>query len=469
MPSQKYIRIQKPKIVNRRVIVSELLYSQAVRKYFRSNKLVSEYDRSIVGLDPGILQIPAVAGVITVAWAVGADVYVEELDKTYFDSLNKIKTVLKRWHPNFSFSHVNVENVVSSRFQNTGSGLLFTSGIDSITSYIKHRQDRPALIYIWGAEVRFDDKEKWRKVRIILSDFAGKEKAKLHVIRSNIPRIDNRHVLLREFGLDWWLQVSHSIVLTGLCAPLASTAGIKTVLIASHSAGDFKSQFGSEPEVDNNISWGDIKVVHDNFEMSRQLKLRCLLKDYVRTHGYIFLKVCNNTRRPESNCGNCEKCLRTIGELALEGIDPNRCGLSNVSGKTFDNLKEAFLKGKLFRKKWIVESRDQFWARMVEPHFWQDIQKHIPQKIETGSWDSDHHAKEFFEWFRTFDIQEYQQRVQGKVRISLPYFLYMCSLSALYRMPTNVQRVGNHIVDQLRQLFATAGPKDVAMSHEQSL
>lgn len=452
MPGQKYIKIQKPKIVNRRVIVSELLCSQAVKKYFRSNRLIAEYDRSIVGLDPGILQIPAVAGVVTVAWAVGADVYVEELDKAYLESLNKITTVLKRLHPNFPFSDINVENVASNRFQNTDSGLLFTRGIDSITSYIKHRNDKPALIYVWGAEVRFDDKEKWRKVRSMLSDFAGRESAKLHVIRSNIPRIDNRHVLSREFGLDWWLQVSHSIVMTGLCAPLASVAGIKTLLFASGGSADFKYPRGSIPEVDNNISWGDIKVVHDNFEMSRQLKVRCLLKDYMGTHGYILLKVCNNTQRPESNCGKCEKCLRTIGELALEGIDPNKCGFSNVSGKTFDTLKEAFIKGRLFRKKWVVESEAQFWARMVEPYYWQDIQKHIPEKIETGSWDSDHHVKEFFEWFRTFNIQEYQQRVKGKIRVSLPYFFYMWLLSALYRMPTNIQEVGNRILDQLKQL-----------------
>ncbi|NIQ04578.1 MAG: hypothetical protein GWO20_02255, partial [Candidatus Korarchaeota archaeon] len=170
------------------------------------------------------------SGVIAVAWAIGADVQVETLDQTYLQSLNTIKTPMKQLFPDFSFStEIEVGDVISNSFSNSRSGLLFTGGVDSVTSYIKHKQERPDLIKVWGAEVPFDDKKTWRKVHKIVTDFSETEGVKLHIIRTNIPRVLKKHVLYRELGLDWWLDVNHGFVLTGSCAPLTCTSGIETL------------------------------------------------------------------------------------------------------------------------------------------------------------------------------------------------------------------------------------------------
>ena len=191
MRPERYIRIQEPRICEDRKILFELTCSKEVEKYFSSNKLYIEYEKSIEKLDHSILCIPAVSAVITVAWAIGADVYVEELDQAYLRSLSEIKPVIKRWYPDFSFSNkIDVENVVPNKFCNGRYGLLFTGGVDSVTSYIKHKDKKPDLIKVWGQDVPFDDEKNWKEIQRMLTEFSDREGAKIHVIRRNIPRYE---------------------------------------------------------------------------------------------------------------------------------------------------------------------------------------------------------------------------------------------------------------------------------------
>ena len=451
MRAERYIRIHEPRIFEDRIILFELACSKDVEKYFSSNKLYIEYEKSIGKLDHSILYVPAVSSVITVAWATGADVYVEELDQEYLRSLSEIKPVMRRWYPDFSFStKIDVENVVSNKFFNDRCGLLFTGGVDSVASYIKHKDKKPDLIKVWGQEVPFDDEKNWKKVQRMLTEFSNKDGTKIHVIRSNIPRIANKHVLYREFGLDWWPNVCHGIVLTGLSAPLTCATGIGTLYFASSgSEVEYKCPNGEIPLYGNKITWAGVKVVHDNYEVSRQQKIRYFLKDYVKGNSHIFLKVCNDTRLPASNCGRCEKCLRTITGLVIEGIDPNKCGFKNVDSKTLDFIKKSFTKKNLFARKWIIEKRAELYDRIAEFSIWKDAQEHMPNTME----NSLQGAKDFLEWFRTFNMSEYLQNVQENVRISLPYFLYMTMLTICYRMPKSTQNGIKQLLDFLMKLL----------------
>jgi hypothetical protein len=441
MDAEKWIRIRKPKVFNDSILRFDVGYSKQIKKYLSSDEFYLEYEEDVGGLDPSILCIPAVSGIIAVAWAVGADVYVEALDQTYLKSLSEIKTAMMQLFPDFSFStQIKVGNVVSNSFSNDGSGLLFTGGIDSVTSYIKHKQERPDLIKVWGAEVPFDDQKNWRKAYKMITDFTGREGARLHVIRTNIPRVLRKHVLYREFGLDWWLDVNHGFVLTGLCAPLTCTLGIGTLYFAS---GDPRLDWRSRLwySLLNQMAWAGIKVVLDNYELSRQLKIRYFLKDYLGDHSPIFLKVCNVL--PVANCGKCEKCLRTITGLVVEGIDPNKCGFKNVDDRIFDIIKERFTKKTLLGRKWIVERRSDLEDRIAILFFWKDVQKHMPELTDNNLQGSE----EFLEWFRSFDITEYMQNVQETPRMPLRYFLYMLMLRISIRLPKSTQKAIKRLLD----------------------
>jgi len=163
-------------------------------------------------------------------------------------------------------------------------------------------------------------------------------------------------------------------------------------LIASSSTPDslrHGKRWGSHPLIDNKLSWANIRVIHHGANLSRQEKIRYLLKDYIETHKrYPVLRVCYSQFR-EPNCGKCEKCLRTITGLILEDIDPKKCGF-NIGKDFFIFLKKSFL-----------ERRHNFYLG-DKYGLWNDIQRHIPNKLSNDMYNS----KEFFEWFRDFDLSE---------------------------------------------------------------
>ena len=444
--AREYITIHNQKISHGRYVSSDLNCSKGIKKYLLSDRLYAEYDVAISELNPSILQIPAVSGVITIAWAFGADIYVEEIDKKYLEYLQRIRSVVKRWHRARDFyctGEIHTEKVVSNNFVNNSHGLLFTGGVDSLASYIKHRHEKPILMHVWGADIPPDDEKNGKRRVKRLTTFATKEKVPIHIVRTNIPRALNDGLLYVRYGLDWWQQINHTIVLTGVCAPLTSALNIDTLYVASAVTPQFGIAGGSTPIVATKMFWGNTHVVYDNYKVSRQLKIRNFIKDYMKNEGRIFLKICNNTQRPESNCGNCTKCLRTITQLALEGINPNKSGFNNVSEHTFQRIRERFKKMKFFRKRWIVEREGDYTSRVGEAYYWKDMQKNIPETIE----DNPVGLKKFFEWFKDFDISDYLERTEKSIKIPPVLFLYVCFLNIFNLMPGNMQRSLQQLLD----------------------
>ena len=79
--------------VNDNKLLVYLSYPKKYRKYFLSNLLEIEYSKDLKKVPKSILYIPAVSSIITVAWAIGSDIFVEELDHAFLDSLRKIKDI----------------------------------------------------------------------------------------------------------------------------------------------------------------------------------------------------------------------------------------------------------------------------------------------------------------------------------------------------------------------------------------
>ncbi len=125
----------------------KLSFSTDIGKYFRSDTFFVKYDKDIGKVNESILYIPFIANVAPVSWAIGADLHVKELDRTFMGSLGRIKDVMKAMYPDFSCAgDICVENIVSNRFGHRGSAQLFTGGIDSLATYARHRDENPDLI-----------------------------------------------------------------------------------------------------------------------------------------------------------------------------------------------------------------------------------------------------------------------------------------------------------------------------------
>jgi|Deesub1362B_J571_1020462.scaffolds.fasta_scaffold00364_5 hypothetical protein len=391
-------------------LVSKLSCSKGIGKYFLSNSFYVEYDKRIDNVDRSILQIPIVSNIVTLAWVIGADIYVKELDETYLKSLHKIRSILSIWYPQLPINtKINVEKIISNKFSNKGYGLLFSGGIDSTASYIRHRSKKPNLITIRGIQPSVSRGEAWKTYRDMLINFSSKEGVNISFIRTNAREfIDERFVNVeftrRLIHHSWWV-FRHAIVELSLCAPLTKAQNIGTLLIASTFTKDFNYPWGSHPLIDNNVSWADVGVVHDGYGFSRQDKVKYLLKNLIDEYeNYPFLRICNFSVPP---CCKCTKCLQAIIALTLENIDPKKCGF-NIDAETFDDIKRVFVKNKLnFDLGTLV--------------VWKDIQNHIPETLEHNLYNS----REFFIWFRSLDLSRYQKRrtIQTRFKENL-YYIY---------------------------------------------
>jgi hypothetical protein len=248
---KKYIKIEDLSVQENRILEWRLSSSPNVKKkYLLTPNVYVEYDQNIDKVPKSILVIPALSGVVMLSWHIGADVYVEELDETYLNALEKIKKVMKSWWPNLPFSEIYVEKIVSNKVSNKGYGMLFSSGIDSMVTYIRHREKKPNLIHC----VTRGQHLKTNKEHLI--NFANEENVTINIIRTNINDSLHERLLSAQFGVAWWGNISHSIIYTGLSAPLTIQNKIGTLLIASSHTREFKHPWGSHPLIDNNISWG---------------------------------------------------------------------------------------------------------------------------------------------------------------------------------------------------------------------
>jgi len=397
MRNYESIKISHIKALDNKLKV-ELDISKKIAKYFLKNSFEVYYDKNIENVDESILSIPAVCATIQIAWASGADLYVEKLDETFLLSLPKIRKTFKEFFPQFSSSGtIHVKKIIPNKFNNQQSALLFSGGLDSLVSYIMHKDQHPILITLLKPHKSTSNYEYHNKVRDFHRKFADQEGLDIQFIETKM--IDelsdtlNNRLLKREFKVyNWWEGVSHGLILLGLCAPL-TVERIGRVILAPSYPKKIRKPHGSHFLTYTDFSWGDVKVSYDVGYLTRQGKIRNVLKANPRYYKYMRSCSFSNEGRPNlKNCGSCEKCLRTITGLILEGIDPNECNFE-IKNNVLDHIKNLFITGSL----------------KTNIFTWQGIQNHIPDTINNDKVSQMYYAKQFFEWLRDFDLANYKQ------------------------------------------------------------
>ncbi|MGH9921161.1 MAG: hypothetical protein ACRD38_00255, partial [Nitrososphaerales archaeon] len=415
--STQYIRISQARAVGSK-LVTKLDLSENIKKYFLKDNFVVEYDKNIDHIDESLLAIPPLFVIAPVAWATGADIYVEKLDQASFDSLHKVRQVFQEWYPHFSsYGRMYVNKLTSNKFNNKHPALLFSGGLDSTTSYIMHKDEHPILITLLRGETSSYEAEYYDKVKNTYLDFAKNEGVEIHFIKSDVwdrqSNVLNNRLLARDFRVTHWsTKVSHGLIFLGLSAPLTvQQAG--TLYIASTFAQDHKVRTGNGSHflAFTNFSWADIKVIYDGQELTRLAKIKHVLK---KNQGYSKnLRICSSimdlryyknirSQLYFKNCGSCQKCVETIAELTVAGIDPVECNF-DLNHKVFDYTRSLFTAGAM-----NLAGED--------PEFWYDIQRQIPDTVNDNEVYKRYQANTFFEWFRDFDISRYRWHTNHTVR-----------------------------------------------------
>lgn len=355
-------------VKNENRISYEFAVTDGLKNYFSEKTYLIEYPESIETVPDAIAAIPFVCNVLPIVWLTNSALRLKELDKAFYECIPNVRNGFETMFPESSFDgKIDVEKVIVCEIPGNGScAAFFSGGLDAVNTLVNHLEEKPALISIWGSDIRFDNADGWDVVHRGIAEYAEKYNLPDVMIRSAFREFDDERLLDRRFRQQlqdsWWHGVKHGIGLLGHAAPYAYLHGISTVYIASSNCpADGPVRCSSNPLTDNHVRFAAAKVVHDGFEYSRQDKVRNVA-DYVNQTGdQLLLHVCWESQSG-SNCCRCEKCYRTMVGLIAEGADPVDYG--------FADTRMAM---KNFRKHLVNRHRNDV---LLQKH-WTHIQKRI--------------------------------------------------------------------------------------------
>ncbi|WP_123539019.1 hypothetical protein [Halosimplex salinum] len=418
-------------------------YSKDLSPFFDESPFYVEYDVDVSDVPESILTIPVLAQVCPVAWAAGADVYAPVVDRRFLESLEAVGSALHEMYPFMQGGRVVVEEAAEwdgDESDAEGTGLLFTGGVDSLSAYVRHRDEDPTLINIQGWLVGIDDDERWAHTKSRIDGYADRFGAETQFVRSNMLEFLDTAMLEASYKRYhdgcWYSAVGCGLGLLGLCAPLAAAEGYGTLYITATHWEEFpipdeydywdgpSIPWGSDPTIDDEVAWGSTQAHHDAFALTRQDRLQ-VVADYAREYDPdLPVRACEASETG-SNCNHCEKCLRTAFGLALAGVDPNDHGF-DVDRSSFERARADIEAG-----NWLLDYHHEA--------YWLDLQDHIDGDVDLST----EGAQAFAEWFRTADVESYaerssppvHQRALRAVARSTPYPVY----NRLYPVYDSVQ------------------------------
>lgn len=328
----KMIYVGRPICENGRYIIPFKL-PQKLYPYFREHSFWFECPDA--GEVPGsIAAVPAVANLIPFAWVFDCVLQIETLDRSFYEAIPKIKQGYIDMLPRLSLGgKLKVGNLVDNNIEACGRPLLlFSGGVDAWCTLVRHVDERPCLVSVWGADIRSDNAEGWNQVDSHSRTVADSLGITYSYVRSNLREMIDYQSLEMSSELvsaqyKWWHDLQHGIGLLSLTAPLAYATGAPRTYIASTFFEGDKGKYtcASDPTIDNMFAAGPMDGCHDGYELTRQDKIETIVSYAQRRGERIEPRVCFHVQSGR-NCCRCEKCGRTILGIYAAGADPHDFG-----------------------------------------------------------------------------------------------------------------------------------------------
>lgn len=340
---------------------------ESIKKFFNPKEtFYAKYDVDISDVPESILVIPLLANVITISWFAGFDIYVDELDAVFYESLKNIKLEFIRNYPQLKEvkSELYCKKIVTNNFPTTKAAMLFSGGVDAYATYFRTSSNRQLdLVTILGADVKVDDAKQWNTVVTLNEKEPILKNSLKYYIEANLRTFYTYQVDQLLPDLAWWGKVQHGLALNCLLAPLSYKNGYETIFIASSYTDNIEISWGSTPQIDNQIQWANVSVIHDGYELQRQEKVSQIVSEINKNNSKLNLRVCYAEINNGINCGKCEKCYRTIFGILLSDGNPNNFGF-DINSTVYEEVLTKF--------------SDGFYSKGSQ-YFWWEINEKLKQ------------------------------------------------------------------------------------------
>lgn len=343
-------------------IIYDFAVSDGLKKYFSGEPFIIEYAENIESVPNSITAIPFVCNMLPIIWLSNATLEVPELDKDFFEAIPEFKNGYIQMFPESNFAgKINttpIKNYCNSITPK--SAALFSGGLDAVNTLVNHIDEKPHLIAIWGADIRYDNIDGWEIVHNGLKSSAETFDLPLTVIHSTFRAVDDyERTLTKDFYAQlkdgWWHGVKHSLTLLGHTAPYIYLKGISILYIASSfSEKDGPVRCASMPTTDNFVRFCGCQIVHDGYKYTRQDKITNVVRYHNKTNTPFVLHVCWESQTG-NNCCHCEKCFRTMAAIIAEGANPVDYGFPETIA-TIPSMRVSILEyytySDMFKKRW---------------------------------------------------------------------------------------------------------------------
>lgn len=324
--------------------------SGEVSRFFRPDctELYLEYfysDSAPVDLSAvprSLAVIPFVGTILPLVFLTDSCLELPEADSTFLDAVADIRNGFATVYPEYTWrGTVTAAQAVDNRDPSAAaSAMFFSGGVDSTSTFVDTLESKPDLLTIWGADVSLNNFANWDPVRQDLDRMARDYGLTGFFIRTNFKDVLNYDTLGEDFPMAvrgaWWLNVQHGVAILGIAAPLSGIRHWRHLYLAASLSSDLPlddphAKLGSRPEIDDSVRFASVQANHEGFEKTRQARLHNILMCAERLKTRFKLRVCYRSRGRGANCGNCEKCIRTIYGILAEGGDPEEYGFSRRS------------------------------------------------------------------------------------------------------------------------------------------
>lgn len=401
---QGYVQLNNIKVSNNRVDYY-FSVSQDLKKFFdNSLHMFIEYDEEVKDIPNSILVIPFVANVMPLMWITNSVLWVNEIDREYYDSLSRVKSAYQDMYFNYKFGGLivaakTINNVYEIK---RPAAQLFSGGLDAITTCIRINDKNPLLINIYGwYKNNIEPNAVFDSDRNNILEFATRNSLEAKFIKSNFATMiiarEVDKVYRKKLKDSWWHGLQHGMCFIGHAIPLAYKYRVENIYIAnSFPLGGERHTCSSDPVVDIQVKYGSGGVIHDGCELTRQDKVKIISDKQKEINNLYPLRVCSFN---DKNCCECEKCFRTILGLVAEGADIRNFGF-NIN----EDLKTYFSK--------LMEEKIHLWGVERESLIhWPDIKARMIENKDNIK------EKEFVNWFLTYDFFYERKKAVFKYRV----------------------------------------------------
>lgn len=244
------------------------------------------------------------------AMYLGEDLILDEetpVSPLLLNNLRTIQDIFVKWGSGFHkpLQRIQVQGgrLTPPATNNNATVSFFSGGVDGHYTFLKNAAEIDCLLFSKGIDMQLANEEMYQHAFRKNAEFLlGKGKL-IFPIETNVRYFGH------QFGLTWILCFG------GGLSSIALAGGFKKCFIASSLSYADLYPHGSSFISDHLWRTEHTEITHDGAEATRIEKIRKIAEDPAILN---ILRVCWHDKG--YNCGECEKCLRTMASLRVLGL-----------------------------------------------------------------------------------------------------------------------------------------------------